>query len=123
MRGLGDIDPEPVCGLLEDVGWDVTEAFARICGGSASTAADAAEAAAAAGIQATNGRRRGGRNGLAGSPAMEHSALGGAVGGGNFSTATRPGAIPVSMPADEELELLRLQQEEYDRVFADEDGR
>merc|ERR1719235_1361454 len=63
---------------------------------------------------------------------MEHSAIGGAVGGANFSTATRPGAIQRGhlLLADEEdelfrreqEELLRLQQEEYDRVFADEDG-
>jgi hypothetical protein len=71
MHGLGDIDLELGSGLLEDVRWDVGEAFSRMCGGNPSTAASAAEAAAAAGVAAT-GLRRG-----MGSPAppSHHRAL------------------------------------------------
>lgn len=31
-HGCGDLDPEPAIQLLEDTGWDVAEAFARLCG-------------------------------------------------------------------------------------------
>lgn len=31
-HGCDDLDPEPAVGLLEETGWDVGEAFARLCG-------------------------------------------------------------------------------------------
>eukprot|EP00931_Biecheleriopsis_adriatica_P087511 TRINITY_DN61976_c0_g1_i1.p1 TRINITY_DN61976_c0_g1~~TRINITY_DN61976_c0_g1_i1.p1 ORF type:complete len:493 (-),score=68.29 TRINITY_DN61976_c0_g1_i1:143-1447(-) len=32
VRGCGELDPEPASALLEDAGWDVAEAFTRLCG-------------------------------------------------------------------------------------------
>lgn len=90
MRGLGDLDLDPVMGILEEASWDVAEAFARISGGNSATAAEVAEAAAAT-------------EGL--SPGVDIGRRRGADGSdGDFS----------------ELDLMRLQQEEYDLVFAEE---
>lgn len=95
MRGLGDVDPEPASTLLEHVGWDVTEAFTRMCiGGGAS-------AAAAAGTRPAH-RRRGGAGG--------HAVL---------QNGPLAGRRPVSGGLDDsdgdfwEQEHLRLQQEQY----------
>jgi len=79
-HGWGDLDPEPAVGLLEDTGWDVAEAFARLCG-----------------------------------TRQMRSTLG-ASGHGNDALFW-PGP-----DASAELELLRMQQEEWDQGLAAADA-
>jgi hypothetical protein len=100
MHGLGDIDPQPANDLLEEVGWDVTQAFASLRDGNQEPAVG------------TESRRRRGVESAPRRPVLVPS--------GPERLDDNPGHDSLEHDLWE-LAHMRMQQEEYDRMFAEED--